>query len=249
MARRFIVEEKDIKRKNDQEIEIMGNEVKHIQVLRHQVGDEIVVNEYICKIVQMYPHAILLKNIGKAKEEGVPGIDVTLYMAMLKNDKMDLVVQKTTELGVKKIVPFFSRNVVVKLDEKSRAKRIEKLQKIANEACKQCGRTDMVSIESFKELKEITNDFKKYDVCFVAYEQEKASLYTTIQKLKSFSNIKKIAIIVGAEGGFDQAEIEKLLENKNMNSISLGTRILRAETAAFDLLSIIMYEFDDKEER
>ena len=82
MARRFIVEEKDIKRKNDQEIEIMGNEVKHIQVLRHQVGDEIVVNEYICKIVQMYPHAILLKNIGRAKEEGVPGFASLLNAAI-----------------------------------------------------------------------------------------------------------------------------------------------------------------------
>ncbi len=244
MARRFIVNENDLKMENNK-LEIFGKEVKHIQVLRHNIGDVIIVNQYDCKILKMHSHSIELEIIENTKSVGVPTLDVTLYMGMLKNEKMDFVIQKAVEIGVSRIIPFFSRNVVVKLDEKSREKRIEKMRVIANEACKQCGRTDYVKVEDFVEFKNITNLEDEYDVCMIAYENDNTSLKNVISGIKNSGNVKKVAIFIGAEGGFDKTEIESFLNNnKNVCTVSLGTRILRAETAALNLLSIIMYELD-----
>ena len=128
MARRFIVNENDIKEINDKIIEIKGAEVKHIQVLRHNINEEIIVNEFVCKINKITRDMIELEKIGIASKIGEPNINTHLYMAMLKSEKMDLVVQKAVELGVKYITPFISKNVVVKLEQSSSKKRREKFQ-------------------------------------------------------------------------------------------------------------------------
>ncbi len=243
MARRFIVDEENITKIGEDKIQIVGKEVKHIQVLRHNVGDIIVLNEYDCKIIGMKSHSIDLEILQNTKPIGIPNIEITLYIGMLKNDKMDFVVQKAVELGVKNIVPFFSKNVVVKLDEKSRIKRMDKLQTIANEACKQCGRTDTVKISSFENFKNIIKEQNKFDASIIAYENEKNYLRDTMSNIKR-ENISSISVIIGAEGGFDKDEVEKLLENNKTVCVSLGSRILRAETAVLNILSIIMYELD-----
>lgn len=244
MARRFIVDKEDIKEIDENNMEIFGKEVKHIQVLRHNVGDIVIVNEYDCKITDMYSHSIVLEILQTTKSIGIPNVDITLYMGMLKNDKMDFLVQKAVELGVKNIVPFFSKNVIVKLDDKGKIKRRDKLQIIANEACKQCGRTDSVKICDFKNFSDVVKFQEKYDVSILAYENEKKSLKDIMDSIKKYKEATKISIIVGAEGGFEQLEVSKLLENENVYSVSLGERILRAETAALNLISIIMYELD-----
>lgn len=244
MARRFIVNKEDISKISENSIEIFGKEVKHIQVLRHNVGDVIIINEYDCKITSMHSHSIELEILQSTKSIGIPNIDVTLYIGMLKNDKMDFVVQKAVELGVKNIVPFFSKNVIVKLDEKGRVKRMEKLQIVANEACKQCGRTDTVKICNMEDFNNIINAQKEYDACILAYENDKTSLKDTINNIKENKKAKSISIIIGAEGGFEKSEVDKLQKNNNLYCVSLGTRILRAETAALNLLSIVMYELD-----
>lgn len=244
MARRFIVNKEDISKISENSIEIFGKEVKHIQVLRHNVGDVIIINEYDCKITSMHSHSIELEILQNTKSIGIPNIDVTLYIGMLKNDKMDFVVQKAVELGVKNIVPFFSKNVIVKLDEKGRVKRMEKLQIVANEACKQCGRTDTVKICNMEDFNNIINAQKEYDACILAYENDKTSLKDTINNIKENKKAKSISIIIGAEGGFEKSEVDKLQKNNNLYCVSLGTRILRAETAALNLLSIVMYELD-----
>ena len=244
MARRFIVNKEDISKISENSIEIFGKEVKHIQVLRHNVGDVIIINEYDCKITSMHSHSIELEILQSTKSIGIPNIDVTLYIGMLKNDKMDFVVQKAVELCVKNIVPFFSKNVIVKLDEKGRVKRMEKLQIVANEACKQCGRTDTVKICNMEDFNNIINAQKEYDACILAYENDKTSLKDTINNIKENKKAKSISIIIGAEGGFEKSEVDKLQKNNNLYCVSLGTRILRAETAALNLLSIVMYELD-----
>ncbi len=243
MARRFIVDEENITKIGEDKIQIVGKEVKHIQVLRHNVGDIIVLNEYDCKIIGMKSHSIDLEILQNTKPIGIPNIEITLYIGMLKNDKMDFVVQKAVELGVKNIVPFFSKNVVVKLDEKARIKRMNKLQIIANEACKQCGRTDTVKISSFENFKNIIKEQNKFDASIIAYENEKNYFRDTMSNIKR-ENISSISVIIGAEGGFDKDEVEKLLENNKTVCVSLGSRILRAETAVLNILSIIMYELD-----
>lgn len=242
MARRFIVRDDDITRLNDKNIKIKGTEVKHIQVLRHNINDEIIVNENIYKIIDMTRDTIDLEYIKEALVIGVPKTNITLYIAFLKSDKMDYLVQKAVEIGVKRIVPFFSKNVVVKLDEKSKVKRREKLQKIADEACKQCGRMDTVNIEEFLNFNELKDSLKE-DKIFFAYEASKDSLRREINDMKQ-RNINNIGIIIGAEGGFLESEAEELNKLDNVCCVSLGERILRAETAAINLLSILIYEME-----
>ena len=243
MARRFIVRDDDITRLNDKNIKIKGTEVKHIQVLRHNINDEIIVNENIYKIIDMTRDTIDLEYIKEALVIGVPKTNITLYIAFLKSDKMDYLVQKAVEIGVKRIVPFFSKNVVVKLEEKSKVKRREKLQKIANEACKQCGRMDTVNIEEFLNFNELKDSLKE-DKIFFAYEASKDSLRREINDMKQ-RNINNIGIIIGAEGGFLESEAEELNKLDNVCCVSLGERILRAETAAINLLSILIYEMEE----
>lgn len=249
MARRFIVDNSDIKyfSKDENIMEIKGKEVKHIQVLRYDVSDIIIVNEYVCKIVKMHSNYIELQIISNAKKQGEPFINLSLFVALLKGDKMDLVIQKAVELGVKTIVPFISKNTIVRLDEKSKVKKKNKYQIIANEACKQCGRTDLVRVEDIiTSNNELLDRLSEYDVNIFAYENEnkKSSLHETMEYVNK-RKYKNISMVIGPEGGFliDEAKDIKSLENTKC--ISLGTRILRAETAAINLISIIMYELDN----
>lgn len=244
MARRFILEEKEMESLGNHQYCILGKEVKHMQVLRYQVGDTVTINSDIYRIIKIEAHAMVVEWLQESPTIGIPSIEVTLYMAMLKNDKMDFVVQKAVELGVKRIVPFFSQNVIVKLDEKGKEKRREKLQLIANEACKQCGRSDTVTIDPMISLKEIS--LEAVDHTIIAYEKDHSSLRSVLCENKEEKS-QKIAIIIGAEGGFLPKEIEYIGKQKNVSIVSLGTRILRAETAALQLLSIVMYELDGEE--
>ncbi len=244
MARRFIVDQSDIVNINENTIEIKGNEVKHIQVLRHKIDDRIIVNEYICKILQIKRDSIILEKIEIASSIGEPRINLHLYMAMLKGEKMDFVIQKAVELGVKYITPFISKNVVVKIDQKTMQKRQEKFQKIANEACKQCGRTDKVVINNILQFSDILEEVSKSDIAIFAYEKEDNKMLKDIMATCHNFNVIDIPIIVGPEGGFSEGEADSLKYMENVECISLGERILRAETAALNVISIIMYELD-----
>ena len=249
MARRFIVDNSDIKyfSKDENIMEIKGKEVKHIQVLRYDVSDIIIVNEYVCKIVKMHSNYIELQIISNAKKQGEPFINLSLFVALLKGDKMDLVIQKAVELGVKTIVPFISKNTIVRLDEKSKVKKKNKYQIIANEACKQCGRTDLVRVEDIiTSNNELLDRLSEYDVNIFAYENEnkKSSLHETMEYVNK-RKYRNISMIIGPEGGFLLDEAKDIKSLENTKCISLGTRILRAETAAINLISIIMYELDN----
>ncbi len=244
MARRFIVMEENIKNVDENGIIIFGDEVKHIQVLRKDVGDTITVNENMYQIEEMKRDSIKLKFVDKAPKIGVPITDITLYIALLKTDKLDLVVQKAVEIGVKKIVLFTSSNVVVKLDEKNKIKRVEKLQKIAQEACKQCGRTDSVEVEGVLSFKELETEIQNRKVTLFAYEASQEALRKELNSIKQ-NNITEIGVIIGAEGGFTPKEADELKSVENVKCVSLGTRILRAETAAINLVSIVIYEMEE----
>ena len=238
MARRFIID-KDIE--INEKFEILGEEAKHIMVLRHNVGDTILVNDKICKINSITKQAVDCIAIEQAEEKGIPDTKITLFQALLKSDKMEFVIQKSVELGVYKIEPFSSKNVVVKLDDKDKIKKVERWNKISLEASKQCGRSDVVNIGAVNTFSEMLDKLKDFELVIIAYENEINSLKNIIrEKLE----VKNIAIIIGAEGGFEKGEVEEVLKNENAVSVSLGERILRAETASLNLLSILMYEFE-----
>lgn len=238
MARRFIIDKKiDVR----EEFEVWGEEAKHIMVLRHNVGDKILINDKICEIKEISKQKISCVALEQAEEKGVPDTKITLFQALLKSDKMEFVIQKSVELGVYKVEPFVSKNVVVKLDEKDKAKKIERWNKISLEASKQCGRSDIVRIEQVNSFSKMLDKLKDYELVIIAYENETNNLKNIIREnLK----LKNMAIIIGAEGGFEKSEVEEVLKNQSSVSVSLGERILRAETASLNLLSILMYEFE-----
>ena len=245
MARKFIVEDKDIIKLSDLDYKITGNEVRHIQVLRHKIGDVIIINNINFEIVAIKKKDITVKKLGSIVEDISRKCNVTLFQSFLKGDKMDTVIQKSVEIGTKSIVPFFSSNTIVKLDNKSKLKRKEKFEIIALEAIKQCGRTDDAQIDNFISFNEMVYKIKQYDLCIFAYEKETINIKDVIQTVKKTKRVyNNIAVIIGPEGGFTSNESEILKNIENVYTVSLGDIILKAETASVFVQSIIMYEFD-----
>lgn len=236
MSKRFIVNEDNITT-YAQHVIVKGDEVHHINVLRYKVGDTVYINEYELEIEKLSKDILEGTVIGKLPQRGIPKIDITLMQSYLKSDKMDYVVQKAVELGVKNIIPVITKNTVVKLDEKDKVKKVERLSKIAKEAVEQCGRADNVDVGQVESLSKI--DFALYDAVLICHETSNVSLKDTLNSIK---DKKSVAVIVGPEGGLDNIEVDNLLQNSNTVDVSLGDRILRAETASLAILSILGYE-------
>ena len=154
---------------------------------------------------------------------------------------MELIIQKAVELGVYEIYPVNMIRCVTKLKDEN--KKIERWNKISEVAAKQSGRNIIPKINNCINIKKICEMIPKYDIVMVAYEQEdKNTLKAELKKLQLKNNIQ-LAIIIGSEGGLDSKEVEMLQEN-GAKVITLGKRILRTETVALNVLSSIMYEFE-----
>ena len=160
---------------------------------------------------------------------------------------MEQIIQKATEIGVSDITPLKMERCVVKLDEKTELKKIERWQKIAEVAAKQSKRDKIPVVHSCVSLKNIYEKLKKYDIVIVAYEEEKDISIKQVLKQIDPKNNPNIAIIIGPEGGIAKEEINFLKTLSNAKIVTLGKRILRTETAPLVLASIIMYEFDEME--
>lgn len=232
----------------DNKIIITGEDVNHISnVLRKQIGEEIEIcninttENYISEIVKITKTEIQtqIKQITKSKSESV--IDIHIFQGLPKADKMELIIQKSTELGVKEITPIEMERCIVKLDEKDKNKKVERWQKIAEVAAKQSGRDLIPRINKIEKIKNIYKTFENYDIVIVAYENEKVT--TLKQVLKANDKHNKIAVIIGPEGGIEKDEVEQMQQN-GANIITLGNRILRTETVALSIISMIMYEFE-----
>lgn len=245
---RFFVKTEQI---NQPYIYIKNEDVNHIKnVLRKKVEDKIEVcnqetgDAYLCEIEQLDDNEILTKIIEKLNETET-NIKIDIYQGLPKAEKMELIIQKSVELGVNSIIPVSLKRCVVKLEGKDQNKKIERWQKIAESAAKQCGRNIIPKIENIIKIKQFEELSKNYDSLIVAYENEKEyTLKQEIQKIKQ-SNKKelKIAIVIGPEGGLAEEEIETL-KNYGANIVTLGKRILRTETVALNILSILMYELE-----
>lgn len=247
MARRFFVNENEIAICG-KSISVIGNEVHHINVLRHKTGDSILINNYRVKIQELSTDK-LVGTIESVEETNTNNnITVKLYQSYLKSDKMEFVAQKSVELGVNKIIPFLSKNCVVKLDSKDKQKKLERLNKISLEASKQCGRNDIVTIDSIFNISEdsFKQELNNNTINILAYENSDNSLKDTLRNIKK-QNEKNISVgvIIGPEGGFDKTDLDIFKTIDNIYEVSLGKNILRAETASINLLSIVNYELNN----
>ena len=160
------------------------------------------------------------------------------------------IIQKSVELGVYDITPVDMKRCVVKLDEKNANKKIERWQKISEVAAKQCGRNIIPQINNVINIKKLCEIVENYDIVLVAYEnEENNSLKNELSQIKSTiinnqSQEFKIGIVIGPEGGLEKQDVENL-KRSGAKIITLGKRILRTETVALNVLSIIMYELEN----
>ncbi len=244
---KFFVEENQIK---DNKIYIEGTDVKHISnVLRLEKEEKIQIcnkqtmENYIVQIEEIKKEEIVTQVIEKLQTNVESNVEIHLFQGLPKADKMELIIQKTTELGIYKIIPVDMIRCVVKLDEKEAKKKIERWQNVAMAAAKQSKRDRIPQIENKIKLKQIVDKIEEYDCFLVAYEEETGCMLK--QELKNLENKEnyKIGILVGPEGGIDLKEIEILKEN-GATIVSLGKRILRTETAPIVMTSNILYELE-----
>ena len=228
---------------------IDGEDVKHIyKVLRLQIGDTVSINnsegkEYLGEITAIDKKLVNISLIEENSINNESPIDVYLYQGMPKSTKMDLIVQKNTELGVKSITPIITERVIVKTELKE-FKKVDRWNRIALEACKQSKRTLVPQINVPIEFDNLLEELKCMDLVVVPYENEDGYGVKKLVKDIAGVNINKVAIVIGPEGGFEESEILKLKE-MGARIITLGPRILRTETAGFTCLSLIMYEMGD----
>jgi 16S rRNA (uracil1498-N3)-methyltransferase len=226
----------------DNMIEMDKEQIKHIsKVMRNHNGDEVVCIDknkqaYLCEIKDVNNGILEIKE--QIHEEHELDVDVTLIYALPKSDKFELVLQKTTELGVSRIVPFLSQRSIIKTDQKTFSKKYERYNRILKEASQQSYRLTIPTLEPLITIKQLKDYLS--DVNLVAYEEaskigEKSNFYKALNQ-----DYQTITIIVGPEGGFDEEEIE-YMKSIGIQECSLGKRILRSETAPLYMMSVIGY--------
>lgn len=244
---KFFVKDNQI---NEDIINITGTDVNHIaNVLRLKIDDEIqVCNEekgfnYNTRIIEINKEVVKCNIIEVRESKSEANVHINILQGLPKAEKMELIIQKCTELGVKEITPVEMERCIVKLDGKSEGKKIERWQKIAEVAAKQSGRDKIPKINNVINIKNVCNFLTNYDIVLVPYENEKnITLKEVLEKLPKRD--LKIAIIIGPEGGFEEKEIQ-MLEQNNYKIVTLGNRILRTETVAIAMTSVILYELAD----
>lgn len=247
---KFFVKSEQI---NNNKITIIGEDVNHIKnVLRLKTDDNIQVCNidtsinYTCGISKINNESIECIIFNEAKSNCESNIHVHIFQGLPKADKMELIIQKSVELGANEITPVEMKRCVVKIDEKSKQKKIERWQKISEVAAKQSGRDIVPKINNIVNIKNICNSINKYDIVLLAYENEKENtLKDELKKLKGKNNLK-IGVIIGPEGGIEEQEVD-MLKQAGAKIITLGNRILRTETVALVVTGIIMYELENLE--
>lgn len=243
---KFFVNENQVQ--NDKII-LEGEDVKHVKdVLRMKKNDILNISDgikfnYTCKIEELLKSSILLNIVSKEEIKNNSKVEIDLFQGVPKFEKMELIIQKATELGINKIYPIETKRVVVKLDEKTKEKKLARWQKIAMEASKQCKRVYIPQVNQVDNIKNIVEKLYNYDIVLVAYENEQNNFLK--QELIKNKSAKKIAIVIGPEGGFDEEDLKYFENSSKIKMVSLGENILRTETAGFAMLAILKYEFDD----
>ena len=232
---------------------IVGDDVKHIyKVLRLNEGEEVVLNncegtEYLGKINSINKREVIIDIIEKLDTNNESDIKIHLFQGLPKGQKMDLIVQKGTELGINEFIPTITRRVDVKL--KGEFKKLDRLNRIALEASKQSKRSIIPKVKEVINFDEAMSQLKDMDLVLVPYENaENFGIKTLMRQLREenvdLSYIHNVGIVIGPEGGFEEEEITAL-SNQGAYIVTLGKRILRTETAGFTATALIQYELSD----
>jgi 16S rRNA (uracil1498-N3)-methyltransferase len=239
---RFFVNKENVK---NNKIFIDGQEAKHLTtVMRLTEGDKVVVfdgtgKEYIGFIQSVNKKNVVVGIIETkiSKKEALHNI--TLVQAIPKKEKMDYIVEKATELGVKKIIPVITDRTIVIFDEPKKIKRKERWERLALAAAKQCNRTDVPEIDDVTDYYQLMETISEYDVCIFAWLSDDTKPLKEVIKDIGKGNI---IVFIGPEGDFTESEVDMIKENAKINFVSLGERVLKSDTAGLYVLSCLNYE-------
>ncbi len=231
----------------EQEAVITGKDVNHMKnVLRMRIGEQVRISDneggdFYCQIQDMDGQRIILKVLREA-EDTEPNLKISLFQGLPKGDKMELVIQKAVELGVAEIIPVAMKNCVVKLDQKKAGSKQARWQAIAESAAKQSKRSIIPKIGQVMKFQEAAEYARTLDVRLLPYENQRGMEHTR-QVLGSIPKGSSVGVFIGPEGGYDSQEIA--LVKEEMEMISLGSRILRTETAGLCAVSMLLYASED----
>lgn len=232
----------------DGKVYIEGTDLGHMKnVLRMRPGEKVRVSDgagknYLCSITgyEGSRAELQIEEVLEVNTE-LPS-RIVLFQGLPKGDKMELIVQKSVELGVGSVVPFAAKRSVTKLDEKKAAKKQERWQTIAKSAAEQSGRGIIPKVNGLLSFGEALHSARELDVLLVPYELEEGR-DTTAEVIGSIRPGQSVGIFIGPEGGFEEEEIEQAVEAGAV-PVTLGKRILRTETAGMAVLSILMYHLE-----
>ena len=225
------------KDKVNNKITLLDSDIHHIKkVMRMNINDNIEViydkKLYLCKIIDNYDIEI----VNEIKENNELNIDITIAIGLVKEQKFDLILQKLTELGVKEIIPLAMERSIIKLDKAKIDKKVERWNSICKEASEQSKRNIIPKVNLPMTLNELVKlNYDKKLVCSVKQKDNFINKY-----LQFKDEYVKMIIVIGPEGGVSDKE-EEFLNNNDFISVSLGSRVLRVETAAIYVASVINY--------
>ncbi len=220
---------------------ITGEDAVHItKSLRMSVGEVLTLcdrrrHEHLCRIERITAEGVLVRTVTEQECQNEPSIEVTLFAALTKGDKMEAVIQKSVELGVTRIVPTLTDRCVSRPDAKAAAKKQQRYQKIASQAAMQSRRAIIPEVTEMIELKQASRLLISCETAIVFYEGGGRPIRELVHP-----DSKSLAIFTGPEGGFEEREIT-LLQEAGAHTATLGKRILRAETAPLAALAAIMF--------
>lgn len=231
----------------EDKIIITGSDVNHIKnVLRMEKGENIVIcdgqgKDYYCAVAELSQNEVVADILEINDTETELDTKIYLFQGLPKKDKMELIIQKAVELGVHEIIPVSMKRCVAKIEDgKKEKKKLERWRSISTSAAKQSGRGIIPNIHGVVTFDEAIAMSKELEYSIVPYEQADG-IEGSHAIVKEACKHKSIGVFIGPEGGFDDAEIEKVL-SAEFQTITLGKRILRTETAGLTILSILMFQ-------
>lgn len=239
---RFFVEKYQI---HDGRVDITGEDVNHIRnVLRMRPGEEVLIStgdewEYTCAIERLEEDRVILRVEDASRPGRELASKIWLFQCLPKSDKMETVIQKAVELGAYTVVPVASSRCVVKLDERRAAQKVVRWNAIAEAAAKQSKRLIIPEVRGVMRFRDALEAAADLDVKLIPYERQDG-MEGTRKILNAIRPGQSAAVMIGPEGGFDDAEVQ-LAREHGFEPVTLGKRILRTETAGMTMLSILMY--------
>lgn len=219
---------------------LRGEHLRHIGFsLRMRPGEQLTVcscgTDYACEIEEITSDAVRLRILSRESCCAEPTVQVTLFQALPKADKLEQIIQKSVELGVTEIVPVLTRRCISRMSAGEFQKKLPRYQKIAQAAAQQSGRGIIPPVAPLHTLEQAAERMKALEVPVVLYESEGGCSFSEIR-----GDAKSYGLCIGSEGGFDPQEIA-FLQEAGVQAVWLGKRILRCETAPLTALSVLMF--------